>query len=110
MGILGQFGRLWTIYTVFPVISDHFHPLSAHLKKRVTDGPSNRDAWTHLKTKYILMADSILISMDNVRLFRLISKLNTILERDEMNLDTNWSETDDRYILKLFRDFVFHQV
>ena len=24
--------------------------------------------------------------------------------------DTHWSETGDRYMLKLFRDFVFHQV
>ena len=23
--------------------------------------------------------------------------------------DTQWSETGDRYLLKLFRDFVFHQ-
>ena len=45
-----------------------------------------------------------------LRLFRLISKMNTVLERAEMKLDTNWSETGDRYILKLFRDFVFHQV
>jgi len=26
------------------------------------------------------------------------------------NLDTSWSETGDRYLLKLFRDYVFHQV
>ena len=25
-------------------------------------------------------------------------------------MDTSWSETGDRYLLKLFRDFVFHQV
>jgi hypothetical protein len=24
-------------------------------------------------------------------------------------IDTNWSETGDRYLLKLFRDYVFHQ-
>ncbi len=27
-----------------------------------------------------------------------------------MALDPSWSETGDRYILKLFRDYVFHQV
>lgn len=26
------------------------------------------------------------------------------------NLDGTWSETGDRYMLKLFRDYVFHQV
>jgi PAB-dependent poly(A)-specific ribonuclease subunit 3 len=24
-------------------------------------------------------------------------------------MDTNWAETGDRYILKLFRDYLFHQ-
>jgi len=44
------------------------------------------------------------------RLFRLMTKLNTINERAELNLDASWSETGDRYMLKLFRDYVFHQV
>lgn len=26
------------------------------------------------------------------------------------NLDPTWSETGDRYMLKLFRDYLFHQV
>ena len=26
------------------------------------------------------------------------------------NHETRWSETGDRYIVKLFRDYVFHQV
>jgi PAB-dependent poly(A)-specific ribonuclease subunit 3 len=25
-------------------------------------------------------------------------------------MDPNWAETGDRYVLKLFRDYVFHQV
>ena len=25
-------------------------------------------------------------------------------------MDSSWSETGDRYMLKLFRDYVFHQV
>ena len=32
--ILKTFWRIWTIQTVFPVISDYFHPLSANFKKR----------------------------------------------------------------------------
>ena len=27
-----------------------------------------------------------------------------------LNMDPAWSETGDRYLLKLFRDYVFHQV
>ncbi|XP_031782945.1 PAN2-PAN3 deadenylation complex subunit pan3 [Nasonia vitripennis] len=48
--------------------------------------------------------------LENGRLFRLIVKLSTINERPELNLDPQWSETGDRYMLKLFRDYVFHQV
>ena len=36
-------------------------------------------------------------------------KMNMVLERPEMSVDKRWSETGDRYVLKLFRDYVFHQ-
>jgi PAB-dependent poly(A)-specific ribonuclease subunit 3 len=48
--------------------------------------------------------------IENGRLFRLMAKLGTINERPELNLDGAWAETGDRYMLKLFRDYVFHQV
>eukprot|EP01134_Creolimax_fragrantissima_P008087 CFRG8087T1 len=48
--------------------------------------------------------------LENGRLFRLISKLGFVNERPEYNMDPSWAETGDRYLLKLFRDYVFHQV
>lgn len=48
--------------------------------------------------------------LENGRLFRLMVKLGFINERPEFEMDPSWSETGDRYLLKLFRDFVFHQV
>lgn len=48
--------------------------------------------------------------VQNGRLFRLMTKLATINERPEFNMENTWSETGDRYMLKLFRDYVFHQV
>ncbi|XP_068199664.1 PAN2-PAN3 deadenylation complex subunit PAN3 isoform X2 [Antennarius striatus] len=48
--------------------------------------------------------------VQNGRLFRLLSKLGTINERPEFQKDPAWSETGDRYLLKLFRDHLFHQV
>lgn len=48
--------------------------------------------------------------VENGRLYRLLVKLGTINERPEFNLDPSWSETGDRYLLKLFRDYLFHQV
>jgi len=48
--------------------------------------------------------------MENGRLMRLLAKLCSILERSDFNMDPEWSETGDRYLLKLFRDYMFHQV
>lgn len=48
--------------------------------------------------------------LENGRLVRIMMKLNTINERGDMAGIPNWSETGDRYQLKLFRDYVFHQV
>ncbi|ESO93814.1 hypothetical protein LOTGIDRAFT_209346 [Lottia gigantea] len=48
--------------------------------------------------------------VENGRLFRLICKFGAINERQDFSLDQAWSETGDRYILKLFRDYLFHQV
>ncbi|OQS04864.1 hypothetical protein THRCLA_02937, partial [Thraustotheca clavata] len=46
----------------------------------------------------------------NGRMLLLMLKLGLINERPEFNMDSSWSETGDRYLLKLFRDYVFHQV
>lgn len=46
----------------------------------------------------------------NGKLFRLLIKLSMINDRPELRLDPTWSETGDRYMLKLFREYLFHQV
>ena len=48
----------------------------------------------------------------NGRLFRLLCMLGFVNERPDENSSGGdaWSETGDRYLLKLFRDYVFHQV
>lgn len=46
---------------------------------------------------------------ENGRLLRLLVKLGCINERPEHASSPAWSETGDRYVLKLFRDYVFHQ-
>ncbi|KAG8874967.1 PAB-dependent poly(A)-specific ribonuclease subunit 3 [Tulasnella sp. 331] len=48
--------------------------------------------------------------LENARIVRLMSKLGFINERPQFNHDPRWSETGDRYIIKLFRDYLFHQV
>ncbi|KAJ4132719.1 PAB-dependent poly(A)-specific ribonuclease subunit 3 [Fusarium falciforme] len=52
----------------------------------------------------------VMREVENGRVARLMMKLATINERYEFNGDQNWSENGERYILKLFRDYVFHQV
>eukprot|EP00798_Chlamydomonas_sp_ICE-L_P006426 gene6426-3053_t len=46
---------------------------------------------------------------ENGRLLRLLMKLGYVNERPELKGDSQWSETGDRYLLKLFRDYLFHQ-
>lgn len=60
--------------------------------------------------------------LESSRLVRLLVKLNFINERPELdasipvpsgsstNPSSSWAETGERYYLKLFRDYVFHQV
>jgi len=48
--------------------------------------------------------------IENGRLFRLLLKLGFINERPDGDMNSSWSETGDRYLVKLFRDYVFHQV
>lgn len=64
--------------------------------------------------------------LENARLVRLLCKFGFINERPEYVFislreyrlilcfrfarEPRWSETGDRYIIKLFRDYVFHQI
>ena len=48
--------------------------------------------------------------LENSRIVRLTTKLNFITERPDYSHDHQWSETGERYPIKLFRDYVFHQV
>ncbi|XP_017493051.1 PREDICTED: PAB-dependent poly(A)-specific ribonuclease subunit PAN3-like [Rhagoletis zephyria] len=63
----------------------------------------------HLYYRYDHLYEELAKEADNGRLLRLLAKLGTINERPEHQLDPNWSETGDRYMLKLFRDYLFHQ-
>ncbi|XJO76819.1 hypothetical protein BDV3_007295 [Batrachochytrium dendrobatidis] len=56
------------------------------------------------------LEDDLSRELENARLVRLMSKLGFINERPEYDLDPTWAETGDVYLLKLFRDYIFHQV
>jgi len=57
-----------------------------------------------------ILEDQLSRELDNGRLFRLLGRLGTVVDRTELNMDSTWSETGDRYLLKLFRDYVLHPV
>lgn len=80
------------------------------------------DSSLHLEDE---LTSNFMRELENGRLVRLLTKLNVILERPETSTTTGsqpsipnllnqpsaaWSETGERYYLKLFRDYVFHQV
>lgn len=56
------------------------------------------------------MESTLMSELENARLVRLFAKLDFISERPEMVKDGSWSETGERYPIKLFKDYVFHQV
>lgn len=44
------------------------------------------------------------------RHFRLLTLLTFVVERGGGGVEQSWAETGDRYLLQLFRDYVFHRV
>ena len=48
--------------------------------------------------------------LQNGRLFRLMTKLQMVVERPEQNQDPRWADTGDRYMLKLLKNYIFHRV
>lgn len=71
--------------------------------------PQVFEALNGLQNNNDFMESQLSAEVENGRLFRLITKLNFIVERPEFLKDESWSETGERYPIKLFRDYVFHQ-
>lgn len=63
-----------------------------------------------IQTQNDILENELAKELENGRLYRLLVKLASINERPEFNMDMSWSETGDRYMLKLFRDYLFHVV
>mmetsp|Transcript_13496 Transcript_13496/g.24170 ORF Transcript_13496/g.24170 Transcript_13496/m.24170 type:complete len:582 (+) Transcript_13496:251-1996(+) len=57
------------------------------------------------------LEENLCRQLETSRMNRLMIKLNLVNERPEYGKSesASWAETGDRYILKLFRDYVFHQ-
>lgn len=64
------------------------------------------NVWTHSDS----LESKLFVEFDSSRMFRLMGLLGFVNERTDAGVEPQWSETGDRYLLKLFRDYVFHRV
>lgn len=64
------------------------------------------NVWSHCDA----LQSKLFVEFDSSRMFRLMGLLGFVNERADGGVDPQWSETGDRYLLKLFRDYVFHRV
>ncbi len=73
-------------------------------------GPATMDCFTTAENDNDVLQGYLGRELENGRIARLLMKLNTINERPEYASDPQWSEYGPRGKIKLFRDYVFHQV
>ncbi|ROT41658.1 PAB-dependent poly(A)-specific ribonuclease subunit PAN3 [Sodiomyces alkalinus F11] len=95
------------MWLLFPPQSGETKTIDAFLTKISGQIMSNLDMLMHQNDG---LNSTLYQEIENGRLFRLLCKLGTINERQEFDGDRQWSENGERYMIKLFRDYVFHQV
>lgn len=70
---------------------------------RITQELGN--VWGHADSVTKLLFDEF----ESSRMLRLSSLISFVTERDDPGGGATWSETGDRYVVKLFRDYLFHR-
>jgi len=55
------------------------------------------------------LGHTLMVEFDASRAMRLLTKLGFVNERPEFGMNRRWTESGDGFVLKLFRDYVFHQ-
>jgi PAB-dependent poly(A)-specific ribonuclease subunit 3 len=96
-------------------LRDQIYLLSSGQIKNIDDFAKNIASHSLQNLNSALHYEDILESeltreLENGRIVRLLCKFGFINERPEFDHDPRWSETGDRYYIKLFRDYVFHSV
>lgn len=94
-------------YLTGPVQKDHERNIDTFINGISGQLISAMDASLHLDDK---LNSEVSRELENSRLVRLMAKINLITERPEYEHDRAWSESGERFFIKLFRDYVFHQV
>ncbi|KAI6214587.1 PAN2-PAN3 deadenylation complex subunit PAN3 [Aphelenchoides besseyi] len=85
-------GRVTSINEIMPMIGARFYSHMESLQIRVD-----------------MLENDLCKELQNGRLFRLLGMISTVCDRN-LPKEPYWSDTSERYMLKLFRDYVFHQV
>jgi len=112
---LDLFRRSYTpnLYTTLTWLLDHSptgtntDPITTFLALTASNLASAFDASLHASDT---LTSHLNRELENSRLVRLVTKLNTVLERPEHDRDRNWSEQGKYYPLLLARDYIFHPV
>lgn len=95
---------MWLLSPAQPPATKSISELLSGISSHIMD---NYDSACHAEDT---LTSELARELENGRIARLMMKLGTINERPEFERDPNWSEIGERYMLKLFRDYVFHQV
>lgn len=78
-------------------------------RARLLPRPRPRPCRAGLQASNDALRDAVRAQAEHGRIARLLIKLGFVNERPEFEHDPAWSETGDRYLLKLLRDALFHQ-
>lgn len=82
-------------------------PISNLLPTIAAEAFTNYDAMNHSQDHLFAILNR---ELENGRHFRIMCKINMILNRPEYEQEVTWSQQGTRYVLLLARDYIFHQV
>ena len=87
--------------------SSNSEPISIFLPAIAAETFTNFDAMNHAQDHLYSIINH---ELENGRAFRVMAKINIILDRPEYEHEAAWNRQGSRYILLLVRDHIFHQV
>jgi PAB-dependent poly(A)-specific ribonuclease subunit 3 len=98
---------------LYTIVQSLLHPNTPPATIQAVASSMAMHAFDELDYAYICIDErhaSLIGIYESGRALRLLLKLAFVNERPEFGIDTNWSESGDCYILKLFQDYGEHLV
>lgn len=72
--------------------------------------PRMADEMSSAQSHGDMLEEGLSKELENARLVRLLCKMGFINERPEFDRDPAWSSSGERYVVSLFRDYLFHSL